>query len=248
MFTCPKPNPQAKLRLFCFHHAGGGALSFRPWLNDLPSSVEVCLIELPGRGTRMKEALFTQFEPLIQALEKALLPSLNKPFVFFGHSMGAAVSFELARRLYQNYRLTPLHLYVSGHRAPQIPDPEPPIHNLPEPAFLNELRRYNGTPKEVLDNSELMELLVPILRADFAVLENYLYTPSAPLDCSITAFGGLQDWKVTRENLAAWQQQTNGAFSLQMFPGDHFFVYSSQSLLLQRLCKELHSYVSNLDV
>ncbi|NMG22787.1 thioesterase II family protein, partial [Brasilonema bromeliae] len=177
-----------------------------------------------------------------------LLPSLNKPFVFFGHSMGAVVSFELARRLYQNYRLTPLHLYVSGHRAPQIPDPEPPIHNLPEPAFLNELRRYNGTPKEVLDNSELMQLLLPILRADFAVLENYVYTPSVPLTCPITAFGGLQDWKVSREDLAGWQQQTNGAFSIQMFPGDHFFVYSSQSLLLQQLCEELHSYARKLNV
>lgn len=244
--NCPKTNPQAKLRLFCFHYAGGGALSFRSWVDQLPSAVEVCLIELPGRGLRMMEPPFTQFELLIPALEKALLPSLNKPFVFFGHSMGALVSFELARRLHTTHNLIPLHLYVSGYRAPQIPDPDPPIHDLCEPAFLNELRRYNGTPEEVLNNSELMQLLLPALRADFAVLENYVYAPFPSLDCPITAFGGLQDWKASYEELVAWQEQTSTTFSLKMFPGDHFFIYSSESLLLQYLSQELHQIANKV--
>jgi len=240
--TCPRPNPQAKLRLFCFHYAGGGALSFRTWSDSLPPHVEVCPIELPGRGIRLREAPFTQLETLIQALEKALLPSLTQPFAFFGHSLGALVSFELARLLRRNYRFTPVHLFVSGHRAPQIPDPEPPIHALPEPAFLEELRRYNGTPEEVLNNPELMQLFLPALRADFAVLETYVYAPSPPLDCPITAFGGLQDWKASCEDLKAWREQTKAAFSVQMFAGDHFFLHSSKSLLLQSLSQELHNY------
>lgn len=239
---CPQPNPQAKLRIFCFHYAGGGALSFRNWVNNLPSVAEVCLIELPGRGIRLMEPPFTQLQPLIQALETAILPSLNKPFAFFGHSMGALVSFELTRQLHKNHDLIPSHLYVSGHRAPQILDQERPIHALPEPAFLNELRRYNGTPEEVLNNAELMQLLLPTLRADFSVLENYVYTPSTPIDCPITAFGGVQDWKATYDDLLAWQHHTNAAFSLQMFPGDHFFVHSSQSILLQYISKELNKY------
>jgi medium-chain acyl-[acyl-carrier-protein] hydrolase len=244
--TCPRPNPQAKLRLFCFHYAGGGALSFRTWLDRLPPYVEVRPIELPGRGIRLLEPPFTRIEPLIQAMENALLPALDRPFAFFGHSMGAIVSFELARLLRENNHLSPLQLFVSGRRAPQIPDSDLPIHALPEPEFLKELRRYNGTSEEVLNNTELMQLLLPTLRADFAVLETYIYAPAPPLDCPITAFGGLQDWKASREDLEAWREQTNAAFSLQMFPGDHFFLYSSETLLLQAISQELHQLVNGM--
>jgi len=186
------------------------------------------------------EPLFTKLEPLIQELSSALLPYLNKPFAFFGHSMGALVSFELARLLSSNYQLTPCHLFVSGRRAPQVPDPDPPIHALPETEFIKELRRYNGTSEEVLNNPELMQLLIPILRADFAILETYIYTPAAPLNVPITAFGGLQDERASREDLEAWQKQTNEVFSLQMFPGDHFFIYSSESLVLKSIAQKLH--------
>lgn len=238
--TCPKPNPQAKLRLFCFHYAGGGALSFRTWSDSLPLTVEVCPIELPGRGFRLMEPPFTRLEPLIQAIAHALLPCLDKPFAFFGHSMGGLVSFELAQILRKKYDLSPVHLFVSGRRAPQVPDPKPPIHALAEPAFLEELRRLNGTPEAVLENAELMQLLLPTLRADFAVIETYVYAPEPPLDCPITAFGGLQDREVSCDDLKAWQEQTNAAFSLQMLPGNHFFLHSAQPLLLQSLSRELH--------
>lgn len=236
---CPKPNPQANLRLFCFPYAGGGALSFRTWPNGLPTTIEVCAVELPGRGTRMKLAPFTRHAPLVEALAQALLPSLNKPFALFGHSMGGLVSFELARLLRRKYDLLPVHLFVSGRRAPQVPDLDPPIHALPEPAFLDELRRYNGTPEAVLENKELMQLLLPILRADFAVLETYVYTTEPPLGCPITAFGGLQDCKVSCDHLEAWRNQTSASFSLQMLPGDHFFLNSAQALLLQSLTQHL---------
>lgn len=240
--TCLRPKPQAKLRLFCFHYAGGGALSFRSWSNSLPPTVEVCAIELPGRGSRLMERPFTRLEPLIQELTPVLLPYLNKPFAFFGHSMGALVSFELARILRKEYGLSPVHLFVSGRRAPQVPDPDPPIHTLPEREFLDELRRYNGTPESVLENAELMQLFLPTLRADFAVLETYVYTPEPLLDCPITAFGGLEDWKASCDDLEAWREQTNAEFSLQMFPGDHFFIHSAQPLLLQLLSRRLHHY------
>ncbi|MEQ8964161.1 MAG: alpha/beta fold hydrolase, partial [Coleofasciculus sp. C2-GNP5-27] len=148
---CRKPNAQAKLRLFCFHYAGGGAWSFRDWSDNLPSSVEVCSIELPGRGFRLAEAAFTSLDPLVRAIADVLVPHLDKPFAFFGHSMGGLVSFEVARVLRTNQGLNPVHLFVSAHRAPQLPDPDPPIHNLPEPEFLDELRHLEGTPEEVLD-------------------------------------------------------------------------------------------------
>ncbi|WP_277881879.1 thioesterase II family protein [Coleofasciculus sp. FACHB-542] len=238
---CPKPNPLSSLRLFCFPYAGGGALNFRTWSQGLPVGVEVCAVELPGRGKRILEAPFTQALPLVQAIAHALLPYLDKPFAFFGHSMGALVSFEVARLLRREYGMSPVHLFVSGRSAPQLPLQEPPIHSLPQPAFIEELRRLNGTPKAVLENVELMELLLPILRADFAVLETYVYAAEPPLQCPITAFGGLQDVKVSVDRLEAWRQQTSAKFSLQMLPGDHFFVQSAQPLLLQFLSRELNS-------
>ena len=201
--TCPKPNPQASLRLFCFPYAGGKAVSFRAWSSGLPTTVEVCPVELPGRGSRLMEVPFTQFEPLISALAQALLPYLDKPFAFFGHSMGALVSFELARLLRQKYGLSPVHLFVSGRGAPQVvPVPDPPIHALPEPAFLEKLRGLNGTPEAVLENAKLMQLLLPMLRADFAVIETYVYVPEPPLNCPITAFSGWQDRKVSFDLIA----------------------------------------------
>jgi len=239
LVTYPKPNSQANLRLFCFPYAGGGTLSFRTWSDSLPSTVEVCSIELPGRGTQIRSVPFTRLEPLVQVIAQALLPHLDKPFAFFGHSMGALISFELARLLRKQNEQEPVHLFVSGRHAPQTPSQEPPIHTLPEPAFLDKLRRLNGTPKAVLENVELMQLLLPILRADFAIVETYVYATESPLNCPITAFGGLQDVEVSFDQLQAWRQQTNASFSLQMLPGDHFFVHSAQALLLQSLAQQL---------
>ncbi len=238
--TFPKPNPQASLRLFCFPYAGGKAMSFRGWEKSLFNTVEVCPIELPGRGTRLMEEPFTEFSLLIPTMTQALLPYLDKPFAFFGHSMGAIVSFEVARLLRKKYHLSPDHLFVSGRGAPQVHTEIKPIHTLPEPAFLQELRRLNGTPEEVLENAELMQLLLPMLRADFALIENYVYTDEHPLDCPISVFGGQQDYKVSGDRLQAWIEQTTADFSMQMFPGDHFFLHSAQQLLLQTLSQKLY--------
>lgn len=237
--TCSKPNSQASLRLFCFPYAGGSSLIFRTWCDSLPANVEVCAIELPGRGTHSSSAPFRRLKPLVGAIASALVPHLDKPFALFGHSMGGLLSFEVSRLLRQETGISPVHLFVSASRAPQIPDPDPPIHTLPEPDFLNELRRYNGTPEAVLENTELMQLLIPTVRADFAVIETYVYTPAPPLDCPLTVFGGLQDWKADYKMLEPWGEQTNAAFSLKLFPGDHFFVHSAKSLLLQFLSQEL---------
>ena len=236
---CPKPNPLAVLRLFCFPYAGGSSFIFRTWSDSLPQSVEVCAIELPGRGKQMKLPPFNKIEPLVDEIASVIHPYLDKPFAFFGHSMGGLVSFQLARLLRKKYGIYPVNLFISGRRAPQIPDADPPIHKLPEPAFIEELRHLNGTPREVLENAELMQLFLPILRADFAVLETYIYTSEPPLECPITVFGGLQDLEVSCDKLEAWQEQTKADFNLHMFPGDHFFLHSAQSLLLENLAQYL---------
>ncbi|KOP25498.1 gramicidin dehydrogenase [Hapalosiphon sp. MRB220] len=238
-FVCYKPNPEAKIRLFCFPYAGGSANIFRSWSNDLPPTVEICAIELPGRGMRIKLPLFTQLEPLVTELASVLKPNLDKPFAFFGHSMGGLVSFELARLLRKQYGVIPSHLFVSARRAPQLVSNKPPIHRLPDAEFLEELRHLNGTPEALLENDELMQLFMPIIRADFAVLENYIYTPQTPLDCPITAFGGLQDQEVNHDQIKAWEEQTSAYFSLHMLPGNHFFLHSFQSFLLNIIYKKI---------
>jgi medium-chain acyl-[acyl-carrier-protein] hydrolase len=182
----------------------------------------------------------------MEALAQAMLPLLDKPFAFFGHSVGALVVFELARALRKQYGREPVHLFVSGHYAPHLLDPDPPICGLPDPEFVEQISRYNGMPQQVLDSAELMQLLMPILRADLLVNETYAYTDEPPLACPIAAFAGSRDRKMSRESLEAWRAHTTSVFSPSMFEGDHFFLFSDQSLFLQRLAQELDGVLRRL--
>jgi len=234
-----KPNPRARVRLFCFPYAGGSALMFRTWSNALPADVEVCPVQLPGRSARLMERPFTDLSRLIEVLAQALAPLLDKPFAFFGHSLGALIGFELARRLRRQYGVNPVRLLVSAGRPPQVPHRGAPIHNLPRKEFLAELRRLDGTLAEVFEHEELLEIILPLLRADFAVYETYVYSNEAPLNCPISTFGGLEDREISASDLEAWRDQTTAAFSLRMLPGDHFFLNTHQPLLLRILSQEL---------
>ena len=212
---------------------------FRTWQNGLPTEVEVCPVELPGRGTRLTERPFTHLPYLIEALIDALLPLLDQPFAFFGHSLGALISFELARQLRRQHDVHPIRVIVSGAGAPHVRHRKRHTQTLPDEEFLAELRSLNGTPEEVLKHHELMQIMLPFLRADFALYETYSYSAEPPLNCPITAFGGLQDQEARHDDLAAWRDQTRGSFSMRMFPGDHFFLNTSHSLLLPALSQEL---------
>jgi medium-chain acyl-[acyl-carrier-protein] hydrolase len=245
-FLCQKSDSRAILRLFCFPYAGGSASIFRDWAESLPATVEVCAVQLPGRGSRMLEPAITRMPRLIKALAPAILPYLDKPFAFFGHSMGTAISLELARYLRRKSKVEPVHLFVSGGRAPQLYVEELPTYNLPEAEFLKELRRLNGTPAEILEHPELMRLLLPVLRADFELIQTYVYTSGKPLTCPITAFGGTLDKDVGLRRLQAWRAQTAADFSLRMIPGDHFFIHASRKRLLATLSKELDKIVSRI--
>ncbi|GHO60140.1 thioesterase [Ktedonobacter robiniae] len=197
-------------------------------------------MQLPGRENRLREKPFEGILPLVETLGSALNPYFDMPFAFFGHSMGALISFELARYLSTSgIEAALIHLFMSGHRAPQLPDPDPPTYHLPEQEFVQELKRLQGTPEEVMQDPELLQILMPLLRADFAICEKYIYTYSRPLGCPITAFGGLRDEEVSRSELAAWQTQTSGMFKQRFFPGDHFFLHKEQGSLLRAIALDL---------
>jgi medium-chain acyl-[acyl-carrier-protein] hydrolase len=244
LWLVTKPQPNARLRLFCFPYAGGAATAYRMWSKFLPSTVDLCPVQLPGRGGQMSKQPFTQMTPLVEAAASELEPYFDRPFAFFGHSMGAVIGFELARHLRRASKPGPLHLFVSGRRPPQSLKKIVPTYNLPEPEFVELLRRLGGTPREVLEHQELMPLLIPLLRADFELIQTYSYTAGSPLNCPITAYGGLQDPEVSQEELKDWGQQTTGQFSMKMLPGDHFFLHSAQNVLLALLARELQQMVS----
>lgn len=220
-----------RLRLFCFPYAGGSAQIFRTWQRHFAPEVALSLAHLPGRVGRIGEPALKQHKPLVNALADAMIPQLPRVFAFWGHSMGALISFELARELRRRGQPGPLALFLSGRGAPHIPDPDPPTFNLPEHEFVAELRRLNGTPQDVLDDPEVKEFFLPTIRADFELVQTYVYEPEAPLTCAIRAYGGLQDLHVPAANLRAWQRQTSGSFKVRMFPGDHFYIHSSSELL-----------------
>lgn len=237
--TCFAPQPQATVRLFCFPYAGGGARAFQAWAGALAPTLEVWAVQLPGRESRLREPPVTRMDALARGVAAALRPYADKPFALYGHSMGAKLCFEVARQLRREGAPQPAHLSVSGCPAPQLPSDEPPSYTLPEAEFLNRLRQLNGTPREVLENPELMELLSPVLRADFEAIDTYRFTPEPPLDLPIAAYGGLQDEEATCEQLEAWREHTSAGFVLRMLPGDHFFLHSNQHLFLHTLTRDL---------
>lgn len=233
-------NANARLNLICFPYAGGGAQLFNSWQTGLVTSeLQVCAVQYPGRGSRVREEAFTDCKALVAAFIPHLLPILNKPFALFGHSMGAIIAFEVARVLQEEYGLRAEHLIASGRRAPQIPMTDRLTYNLPHKEFTEELRRLNGTPTEVLDHPELMQLMIGIIRADFTLTQTYHYSPGPQLNCPLSVFGGLNDTDVSREQLEAWCEQTSNNCSLQMFEGDHFFIQTNQAPVLKTVREKL---------
>jgi medium-chain acyl-[acyl-carrier-protein] hydrolase len=242
-FVCSRPNPNARIRLFCFSFAGGGASLYSRWGDVLPDFVEVTAVQLPGHETRISEAPFTDLTSLLTALGDAFLDQMDRSFAIFGHSLGALISFELARLLRRDFRLLPAHLFLSGLRPVQLPDFDQPIHGLSPDEALRELQARYGLPPPVLADPELQRLFIPVLQADFAIFETYVHRPEAPLDCAVTVFGGSDDRKVDSGTLHEWQRHTTKPLRLHILPGDHFFIESCLPELSRLLSEELSTHL-----
>lgn len=242
----PKPNPAATLRLFCFHYSGGSAQSFYAWPADLPPTIEIGMVQLPGRGHRLTEPRVTRLLPLSGVVAQSLRDYFDKPVAFFGHSMGALLCFEVARNLRREHGLEPVHIFVSATESPHVRIWDESLATLPKDELIKKLSDFNGAPPEALLNDELMDLLLPTVRADFELYETYEYRPETPLSCPITIYGGIEDHKIDRERLAAWSEMTTGASIMRMFAGGHFYIRDSQAIFLRTFASDLLKLISQL--
>jgi len=236
-----RTNANAGMRLFCFPYAGGNESAYRHWQQKLPESIEVLPVQLPGRGGRMKEPPYSELRPLVHAASAALGAEMEKPFAFFGHSMGGLIAYELARELRQQRGIQPVHLFISAKCSPRHRPEDPAAGRLSDAALIKVLEQYEGTPRELLNEPELMQLVLPIIRADIAVCDSYVYEPGPPLECPITVFGGLEDHVCSRRCLESWQEHTQGPFTVRMLPGGHFFINNWAESVFEIIRKDLEA-------
>ncbi len=223
--------PDAVASLYCFPHAGGSPGEYVRWSDGLPD-VQVWAVHLPGRTTRLAEPPLTRMESLVDALVSAV--DFDAPFVFFGHSLGALMAFEAARELRARGRAQPDRLIVSSCPPPPLASLAEPVHTLPDDDLLDRIERHNGESLDHLRTDPgLRAHALDCYRADFALLDNYRYQPSSPLDCPITVLAGAQEsWTPSADD---WAAHTKGATELRLLPGGHFYFRQEQHETLRTL-------------
>lgn len=234
-----KPVARPRLRLFCFPYAGGDANIFRDWVPAMPADVEVIGVQYPGRGGNRAAPLIDNCDDLVSTLRRSMLGLLDVDFAFFGHSNGALISFELARTLHGRRRLHLRHCFVSARVPPQLSEFRRKICQFDDRQFVDAIRAMGGTPTEVLEDERLMELLLPRLRADFAVGETHQFRPGEPLACDMTILQGRFDEAVGPGLGSRWAELTTGAVEHHLIEGGHFFLHSHRSDVVAIVRREL---------
>lgn len=218
-----------RIRLFCFHHAGGGAVVFQPWIKAFSEYVEVIAVQLPGRGASFDQPLITDLQTAVDQLYNAIQPLLDRPAVFFGHSLGGAIAFKLIKKLEENGQ-GPSHFIASGRSAPTDTKKHfPSITRLPDSEFLKGVLAYEGTPEQIRESQELLEIYLPILRADFCLADQDF--ADGIIDCPVTVFGGKSD-RIPETHLRLWSKSTQDFRGVVMFEGAHFFIKDDQHAVL----------------
>lgn len=229
----------SRVRLFCFAYAGGGPSAFFKWIKSFPSDIAVCPVLLPGRETAINQPPIADMDRLLGSLADALVPMLDRPYALFGYSLGAKLAYGLTHRLARLDCKPPLLLTVAANRAPGHAPHRPGAHLLPDAEFIAYLRELGGTPAEVLANRALLDLMLPALRADFALVEHKM--PDDPVRCPIVACGGTADPVASPRALFGWSRFTRGRFTLRVFPGGHFFLREHMQGLMASVIGDLEA-------
>jgi len=232
-------HPRVGLPLFCLPYAGGGAAAFRQWREALSPAIDPLAVEFPGRGSRLRDAPFRRVDDIATAAVQALEAEWQRPYALFGHSLGAFVAFEMTRLL-QRDGTPPVHLFVSGSRAPHLPPPADPAYRLDGAALRERLTEWGGLADSVLDEPELFAILEPGLRADLEAAETYQCSSVDDLRVPITAFGGIDDHLALPDAVAQWSGHTSAHFAVRVLAGGHFFVRDSRPQLLDIIRQALH--------
>lgn len=233
-YRCNRLKP--KVRIICLPHAGGGASIFRHWHYFFPADIEIVPVQLPGRENRFSDPYITTLNSLLNPLEEALSCLEPLPMIFFGHSLGALIAYELVKRRKYNT----VSLFVSACAAPPITD-FTRTEKLANNDFIAHVASYGVMPDTLLNNKEMMDLILPRLRADFQLFETCCDLPAEPLDVPIHAFGGIQDKLVTLQQLQQWQSCTKASFSSFLFKGGHFYYQEQSETVCQKLLNHIHS-------
>lgn len=236
LFVIPKPLISPIVRLFLFPFAGGSIATYSHWVNlfDDDLNIELVLVQLPGRGSRMSEPSHKSMASLMSELVANASYITSCPYILFGHSLGAKIAYELAGQLGELGLRSPKYFIASGSGAPHLKNESEPIHNLPRNAFISELENLNGTPQEILLNSELLDFLIPLLRADFKVAYEY-QARVCRLSCPIMVLGGEDDSDVSLDQLQAWEELSDAKTTIEFIPGDHFFINNNEGVVVEKI-------------
>lgn len=236
------PNPAAKVRLVCFAYAGGHPGAYRTWPDWLPPAVELAAVTMPGHGTRYGEPLLRRMDAIADGAAAACRTGLDRPLIFFGHSMGAITAFETAQRLVSTHAACLLGLIVSGSPGPSLLPRCDPAHHLPDGAFTERVRSYGGFSEEVLNDAALLETVLPVLRADFEACETYVRGSAPPLPCPLLAMRGTEDGFVSSADLRAWEQETANASECVDHQGGHFAPWQEHQVCTPHIIRALHRW------
>lgn len=237
-------NTTPSMRLFCFPYAGGNGQIFKSWINSLPESIEVVGIELPGRGRRFSEPFIEDINTMVDLLYESIKGSLDIPFAFYGHSNGALLVFELSKKILSRLGMSPIKVFIAAKRSPHL-GREYPLHRLCDQDFIKVIRDYQGTPLQVFANPELLELYLPILRADFALSENYVFVDQNPLAVDAVLIAGDQDKIARVEDVFAWEKLFVSPPHKEIVTGDHFFLSSCENHLCNLIQKKLIAVIDH---
>ncbi|MDH6538699.1 alpha/beta fold hydrolase [Streptomyces sp. SPB4] len=238
-----QPRPDATVRLVCLPHAGGSASFYLPMARTMPEFADVLCVQYPGRQDRRAEPLIDSVPELADRVFTALLPWADRPLAFFGHSMGASVAYEVARRFEREKGIVAAALFASGRRAPSAPRHET-VHLRDERGLIEEVKSLSGTDTQLLGDEEVLRMILPAIRADYRAAETYAPEPGEPLHCPLVAMIGSEDPKVTAQEAAAWAAHTEGPFTLKVFSRGHFYLVRDQAEVIRTMTDHLRTPVT----